>query len=126
MTEIIGWPTTPVACSIKQGSNGTIRFALVVTKADGSPLDSYAGWTSVLPLFRRPQLDPEMTLTPAVVADAANHRFIVDVAFSTAQTKTVEPGDLQGDLCLIEPGGVERHFPVDLTLTVERSFAQVP
>jgi hypothetical protein len=124
MTTRIGWAVEPVVATIKQGSGGAFRLTMTVTQSDGvTPLPSYDGWTCVVALCRTVQGDPEITLEPAVTG--ASPQFLVDVIFSTDDTKDKAPGELKGDVCMIEPVTGKRYYPADITLTIERSYTPV-
>jgi hypothetical protein len=118
----IGITPQKLELAIKQGESGPLRIAIPATKANGDPLDSYDGWTAKIALVRAPQISPELELSATVTGDAGDKQFVLDFNFSTDLTKSSRIGTLMGDLMLVDPSG-EHHFPLNVTLSIERSFA---
>jgi hypothetical protein len=123
MSTRFGWDITEVAATIKQGSTGSIALTATVTKADGSALDSYSGWTADMKLYRLPQLStPEIDKVPTIAGDAPNMQFHITIPFVKADTKDLAVGEIKGDVCMFDPLG-NQYFPANVTLTIERSFS---
>ncbi len=122
MTDNIGWVPIQENFTIKQGAAGAKRFTVVATKADGTALDTYDGWTSELVLVRNQSSKAAIVLDPTVMGDAANKSFYADVEFVTETTATQRVGNLTGDLVLIDPQG-RRNYAANITLTITRSYA---
>lgn len=122
MQQIGPLSSQPLDLAIKQGESSTVRIAIPATKANGDPLDSYDGWTAKVSLFRIVQGAAEIELEPTAVGDPSGKQFIVDLVFETDKTSGINTGKLTGDLALIEPSN-ERHYPVNITLTIERSYS---
>lgn len=125
MTTIIGWDTQKVEARLRRGASGIVRVAMTVTKADGSPLDSYAGWTASMGLCRETESATVLVLTPPVVPDVPGMRLIVDLNFNTAATAALTGSKLRGDLCMTDPDG-EKNYPIDLDLTIDRNWTPLP
>jgi hypothetical protein len=122
MTTIqLGWSIEEADLAIKQGSTGSCLLTAVVTKEDDSALDSYDGWTAKLELFRLPQNSAaEITVTPSVVGDAPNKRFLITVTFLPADTADKNVGELTGDVLMTD--GTQVFYAGNVTLTIERSY----
>lgn len=117
----VGWPRTPVRWRVRQGGTGTVRVTLTITDAAGDPLDSYDGFTAALAFARGARRSAEVSIEPTVTAAPDNQQIVIDVPFVSGDTAGVTDGELRGDLLVIDPAG-GRHYPLDITLTVERRF----
>lgn len=124
IAEPFGWKQEIVSYTLKQGERGARRVAMTVKKPDNTPLDSYDGWSAQLALARTTSRRTEIQIAPAVIADGEGNRLIVDLRFTTELTRAVGPGKFVGDLVMIDPDG-QRHYPLDFTLTLNRSTAPV-
>lgn len=121
----IGWATTQTDYTLRRGASGIVRVAMTVTKADGSPLDTYDGWTASM-VFCRPTEDtPVLTLTPTVVPDVPGMRLLVDLDFTTAATKALADVALVGDLRMTDPDG-SVNYPLQINLKIDRSWTPAP
>lgn len=125
MTTVIGWATQKIEARLRRGASGIVRVAMVVTKPDGSALDTYAGFTASMALCRETESAPVATLNPAVVPDVPGLRLIVDLDFNTALTTALTGSKLHGDLCITDPDG-EKNYPIDLALIVDRNWTPLP
>lgn len=122
-TTQIGWTLPDNAFAIKQGSSGAIEFDAVVTKQDGTALDSYDGAVASIKLFRNPQdAAPELTFAPSVVGDAPNKTFKIKWTLAPGDTATRSVGQLVGDVKVTDTnGGI--YFASEIALNIERSYS---
>ncbi len=124
MSEVqIGWKLDQVCASIKQGSSGAIELVATVENDDGSPLPSYDGWAAELKLFRKPNIEPDLTITPAVVGNTEAKQLVITIEFAAEDTADVAPGTLSGDVRMLAPNG-KPFFPANFELNVQRSFSK--
>ncbi len=122
MKPSIGWVTTTIEARMRQGAHGALEVRLQVLDDEGAPLPSYDGWSGLLRLHRDDGRAAVCEIDPDITGDAETQSLVVVVPFDSADTATLKPGRLVGDLVLEAPDG-QRHFPATLRIDLERALA---
>ena len=123
MSTQIGWGLSTFELAVKQGSSGAFKLTSTVTKEDGSPLNTYDGWTASCKFDSPFSGDAVITFTPDVDGDAMAHTLATTISFVPSTTASLAPGVYRGDIFLTDPTDAARYCPANLNLTIQSSAA---